>query len=85
MSSSFTSAPEKSLASMSNMLSKFSAEPPSQYWKLIMKERASLALSEGRYFNTLGSVRSSLSMPSSKEEPFCFLVFFIKSPMTLLL
>ena len=34
-----------------------------------MKFLASFALSEGRYFSTLGSVRRSLSMPSSKEDP----------------
>ena len=41
-------------------------------------------LSTGKYFSTLGSVRKSFSMASSKPLP-CFLRrFFIKSPITLL-
>ena len=59
----------------------FSGEPPSQYCSDIMKERASLALSPGRYFSTLGSVRTSLSMPSWKLVPVG-LFFFMKSDMT---
>jgi len=59
----------------------FSGEPPSQYCSDIMKERASAALSPGRYLSTLGSVRTSLSMPSWKEVPLG-LFFFMKSEMT---
>mmetsp|Transcript_38127 Transcript_38127/g.78205 ORF Transcript_38127/g.78205 Transcript_38127/m.78205 type:complete len:223 (+) Transcript_38127:3381-4049(+) len=62
--------------------SRFSGEPPSQYWKESMKERASLALSDGRYLSTLGSVRRSLSMEPSKEAPFSWRFFFMNSPIT---
>mmetsp|Transcript_16525 Transcript_16525/g.36615 ORF Transcript_16525/g.36615 Transcript_16525/m.36615 type:complete len:221 (-) Transcript_16525:435-1097(-) len=83
MAEADTVAPStKSLASMRSIDSRFWGDPPSQYWKDIMKERASLALSEGRNLSTLGSVRSSLSMPSSNEEPSSFFFFFMKSPMT---
>jgi hypothetical protein len=51
------------------MLSKLSGEPPSQYWNDIMNDRASLALSLGRNLSTLGRVRRSFNMPSSKDEP----------------
>mmetsp|Transcript_295 Transcript_295/g.866 ORF Transcript_295/g.866 Transcript_295/m.866 type:complete len:267 (-) Transcript_295:169-969(-) len=66
-------------------LSRLSVLPPSQYCRLSMKLRASCALSDGRYLRTLGSVRTSLSMPSSKPPPlFCFLDF-MNSAMALLL
>jgi hypothetical protein len=39
---------------MRSMDSMLSGEPPSQYWKDMMKERASWALSEGRYLRTCG-------------------------------
>ena len=35
-----------------------------------MKERASAALSDGRYLSTLGSVRRSFNIEPSKEAPF---------------
>jgi hypothetical protein len=47
-----------------------------------MKERASFALSDGRYLRTFGNVLNSLSIPSSKEDPFSFFFFFMKSPIT---
>jgi hypothetical protein len=47
-----------------------------------MKDLASLALSEGKNFKTFGKVRRSLSIPSSKEDPFSFFFFFMNSPMT---
>mmetsp|Transcript_24874 Transcript_24874/g.51405 ORF Transcript_24874/g.51405 Transcript_24874/m.51405 type:complete len:214 (+) Transcript_24874:168-809(+) len=59
--------------------SRFSGEPPSQYWKVIMNDLASLALSPGRYLSTFGSVRRSLSMPSSNDEPSCAFFCFMKS------
>jgi len=62
--------------------SRFSGEPPSQYWNDIMKLLASAALSLGRNLSTFGSVLSSLSMPSSKLLPSSFFFFFMKSPMT---
>mmetsp|Transcript_29385 Transcript_29385/g.94344 ORF Transcript_29385/g.94344 Transcript_29385/m.94344 type:complete len:223 (+) Transcript_29385:3871-4539(+) len=78
LSSSITN----SFARLRIMLSMFSGEPPSQYWKDIMKVRASFALSDGRYLSTLGSVRRSLSMPSSKELWLSLRFFFMKSAMT---
>mmetsp|Transcript_8545 Transcript_8545/g.29142 ORF Transcript_8545/g.29142 Transcript_8545/m.29142 type:complete len:213 (+) Transcript_8545:3808-4446(+) len=66
-------------ATLSRSASRFSGDPPSQYWKLSMKARASLAFSLGRYLSTLGSARRSLSMPSSKVAPEG-LFFFMKSP-----
>mmetsp|Transcript_9959 Transcript_9959/g.25776 ORF Transcript_9959/g.25776 Transcript_9959/m.25776 type:complete len:213 (-) Transcript_9959:312-950(-) len=65
-------------ATLRSIASRFSGEPPSQYWKESMNERASFALSFGRYLSTLGSARSSLSMPSSKVAP-AGLFFFMKS------
>ena len=59
----------------------FSGEPPSQYWSDIMNERASCALSPGRYLSTLGRVRTSFSMPSWNEVPLG-LFFFMKSIIT---
>merc|ERR1719409_1689512 len=61
---------------------KFSGEPPSQYWNDIMKLFASLALSPGRYLSTFGSVRSSLSMASSKDDPSSAFFFFMNSLTT---
>ena len=46
-----------------------------------MKERASAALSPGRYLRTFGRVRTSLSMPSWNDVPFG-LFFFMNSPIT---
>mmetsp|Transcript_24794 Transcript_24794/g.37897 ORF Transcript_24794/g.37897 Transcript_24794/m.37897 type:complete len:237 (+) Transcript_24794:3521-4231(+) len=70
---------------MTRRFSRFSGDPPSQYWNDIMKVRASAALSLGKNFNTLGRVRRSLSIPSSKEDPSSCFFFFIKSATTLLL
>mmetsp|Transcript_14046 Transcript_14046/g.52678 ORF Transcript_14046/g.52678 Transcript_14046/m.52678 type:complete len:205 (-) Transcript_14046:393-1007(-) len=78
------SSTTNSFARFRIMLSMFSGLPPSQYWKLIMNVRASLALSLGKYFSTFGSVRSSFSMPSSKEAWLSLRFFFMKSEMTLL-
>mmetsp|Transcript_36665 Transcript_36665/g.109031 ORF Transcript_36665/g.109031 Transcript_36665/m.109031 type:complete len:221 (-) Transcript_36665:485-1147(-) len=71
------------LARLSSSASMFSGEPPSQYCSDIMKERASLALSPGRNLSTLGSVRTSFSMPSWNEVPLG-LFFFMKSSITFL-
>ena len=48
-----------------------------------MKERASCALSDGRYLRTLGSVRTNLSIPSWNDVPFG-LFFFMNCEMTFL-
>lgn len=74
-----------SLAIIRRNDSRFSGEPPSQYWKDIMNERASWALSEGRYLRTLGSVRRSFSIEPSNDAPLSCLFFFMNSPMTDLL
>mmetsp|Transcript_3880 Transcript_3880/g.10924 ORF Transcript_3880/g.10924 Transcript_3880/m.10924 type:complete len:224 (+) Transcript_3880:3641-4312(+) len=66
-------------ATLRSIASRFSGEPPSQYWKVSMNARASLAFSLGRYLSTLGRARRSLSMPSSKVAPWG-LFFFMKSP-----
>mmetsp|Transcript_18311 Transcript_18311/g.56764 ORF Transcript_18311/g.56764 Transcript_18311/m.56764 type:complete len:225 (+) Transcript_18311:3362-4036(+) len=63
--------------------SRFSLEPPSQYCSDCRNLVASLAFSAGRYLSTLGSVRMSLSRPSSKLSFsfFCFLTAaFMKLP-----
>mmetsp|Transcript_1748 Transcript_1748/g.5709 ORF Transcript_1748/g.5709 Transcript_1748/m.5709 type:complete len:213 (+) Transcript_1748:3536-4174(+) len=65
-------------ATLSSIASRFSGEPPSQYWKESMNERASRAFSFGKYLSTFGRARRSLSMPSSKVAPFG-LFFFMKS------
>ena len=72
-------------ASINRKLRRLSGVPPSQYWKLSMKERASWAFSTGRYFNTVGKVLSSLSMASWKPAPPASLRFFIKLAIALLL
>mmetsp|Transcript_54202 Transcript_54202/g.128744 ORF Transcript_54202/g.128744 Transcript_54202/m.128744 type:complete len:325 (-) Transcript_54202:63-1037(-) len=69
-------------AIMRRSASRFSGEPPSQYWKESMKLRASCALSDGRYLRTLGRVRRSLSMEPSKDAPFSCFFFFMNSPIT---
>merc|ERR1719409_343371 len=61
---------------------RFSGLPPSQYWKDIMKDFASLALSPGKYLSTFGSVRSSFNIASSNEEPSSAFFFFMNSETT---
>ena len=77
--SMFSSAGTYALEIMSRKFSRLSEDPPSQYCSEFMKLRASCALSEGRYLSTLGSVRTSLSMPSSKPPDSFF--FFMKDAM----
>ena len=59
-----------SCPTLSRRFSRFSALPPSQYCSDVTKLRASCAFSEGRYFRTAGSVRTSLSSDSSKLSLF---------------
>ena len=82
--SSPLSAGTYSLVTLRSRLCRLPLLPPVQYCRLVTKLRASCALSLGRYLRMEGSVRTSLSMFSSK---FCeFLrAFFIMSPMMLLL
>ncbi len=72
-------------ASINRKLRRLSGVPPSQYWKLSMKERASWAFSTGRYLRTVGRVLSSLSMASWKPAPPASFRFFMKPAMALLL
>mmetsp|Transcript_5023 Transcript_5023/g.18749 ORF Transcript_5023/g.18749 Transcript_5023/m.18749 type:complete len:230 (+) Transcript_5023:3463-4152(+) len=82
MSMSF-SAGTYALEIIRRKFSRLSVLPPSQYCREFMKFRASAALSEGRYFSTLGSVLTSLSMPSSNPPDSFF--FFMKDAMADLL
>ena len=77
--SMFSSAGTYALEIMRRKFSRLSELPPSQYCREFMKLRASWALSEGRYLSTLGRVRTSLSMPSSKPPDSFF--FFMKDAM----
>mmetsp|Transcript_24828 Transcript_24828/g.80282 ORF Transcript_24828/g.80282 Transcript_24828/m.80282 type:complete len:227 (+) Transcript_24828:458-1138(+) len=61
---------------------KFSGEPPNQYWKDIKNDLASLALSPGKYFRTLGNVLKSFNMASSNEPWSSDFFCFMKSPIT---
>ena len=72
-------------ASINRKLRRLSGVPPSQYWKLSMKERASCAFSTGRYFRTVGKVLSSFNIASWKPAPPASLRFFMKLAMALLL
>ena len=73
-------------ASINRKLRRLSGVPPSQYWKLSMKERASWAFSTGRYFKTVGKVFSSLSIASwNPALPPFSLRFFMNWAMALLL
>ena len=74
-------------ASINRKLRRLSGVPPSQYWKLSMKERASCAFSTGRYLSTAGRVLRSLSIASwnPAEEPPFSLRFFMNWAMALLL
>mmetsp|Transcript_3193 Transcript_3193/g.5540 ORF Transcript_3193/g.5540 Transcript_3193/m.5540 type:complete len:200 (+) Transcript_3193:3611-4210(+) len=71
-------------ANMSKKFSMFSGDPPSQYWKDIMNERASCALSDGKYLRTFGRVLNIFNMPSSKDAPDSFFFFFMKLAIALL-
>ena len=72
-------------ASINRKFLRLSGVPPSQYWKLSMKERASCAFSTGRYLRTVGRVLSSFNIASWKPAPPASLRFFMKLAMALLL